>query len=271
MTDRVTISPEGGVNTSKEGPAETVTLAGDQMDHKVHDDNQQEKVSAEEAQEIARKAEEDKEKSKEDGEAGKDKKAEDDADKSKDKDKKADDEGEKKVDEAEFNKRLEAYTEEFTKNGKLSDDSIAKAAKEFNVSEEMVRTYVKGLGNNVQVQAQPFFDKFGGSENYGKFVNWAANNLDASEIELYDTLVNSNEPAKALTYLDTLKAKYEAAGNTSPRNLLKEGGQGRESGSEAAGFASTEEMVKAMSDPRYNTDVAYTKQVNIKVGAMGRK
>lgn len=167
--------------------------------------------------------------------------------------------------------RLAAYTEEYTTNGELSPESVTKAAKEFGVSEDMVKTYVAGLasGNNTAIAG--FHEAAGGAEGYAEFQQWAETGLTEAQQTAYNAALDSNpETAKVLlgSFIDSWKA---AGGGAGPRDLSK-GGQGG-GGEQGAGesFQSWAQVTQAMNDPRYSglgqpKDPAYIAEVEQKLG-----
>lgn len=99
-------------------------------------------------------------------------------------------------------------------------------------------------------------DMAGGQEEYGRMLSWASENLSEAEIDMYDDVMDSGNPAACFFAVQALMAKYgdstgvdgELLTGKSPTNVQQ-------------GFRSQAELVKAMSDPRYESDPAYRADV----------
>ena len=92
----------------------------------------------------------------------------------------------------------------------------------------------------------------GGEENYNQMLGWAQGNLPSQEIELFDAVMDQGNTlaayfavkAMALSYQDSVGRDGQMVTGKAPR-------------SDGDVFKSQQEMVEAMSDPRYNDDPAY--------------
>ncbi len=85
---------------------------------------------------------------------------------------------------------------------------------------------------------------------------WARANFSQAEKDAYERAVRSQDHYATLFALQGLRARYEAANGKTPTLISGDGPGGSD-----VGFASVYEMQKAMRDPRYGKDSAYTKQV----------
>ncbi len=96
----------------------------------------------------------------------------------------------------------------------------------------------------------------GGQTSYGNMLNWAQENLSTKEIEMYDSVMDQGDPNAAYFAVQALNAKYidnvgkdvELITGKAPSNTPE-------------GFRSQAELVKAMSDPRYDNDPAYRQDI----------
>ena len=95
----------------------------------------------------------------------------------------------------------------------------------------------------------------GGDEQYNEMIGWASQNLTNEEIESYDTIMDSGDPAAAYWAVQALSYRYRD-GNGVEGDLV----QGKSPG-QGGSFRSQAEVVKAMSDPRYDNDPAYRQDV----------
>lgn len=156
---------------------------------------------------------------------------------------------------------FQKYTEELTKDSKLSDASYKELADK-GIPREIVDQYIAGMGATRSVQegqAQAIITEVGGPDAYASISEWAAANVPAAELEAYNASVTGSDVAKARMAVLGLAARYEAAVGTTPARTLT--GNVKPS---AEVFRSVGEMQAAMADPRYKTDAAYRKEVETK-------
>jgi len=96
----------------------------------------------------------------------------------------------------------------------------------------------------------------GGDQNYASMLQWASQNLSEQEISMYDTVMDRGDPlamffaAQALygRFQDAVGMDGELLTGSAPRNT-------------ADVYRSQAEVVRAMSDPRYDSDPAYRQDV----------
>lgn len=100
----------------------------------------------------------------------------------------------------------------------------------------------------------------GGEENYTNMMKWAADNLNETEIEMYDSVMESGNRNAAFFAMQALSYRYNDSVGVEG-NLL----QGKASSNTTKGFKSQAEVVTAMQDPRYDRDPAYRQEVMAKL------
>ena len=92
----------------------------------------------------------------------------------------------------------------------------------------------------------------GGEKEYGQLVQWAADNLDKSDLSAFDELVSSGNVGAIKLAVAGMKAKYENANGYEGKML-----SGKAPKTSGDVFRSQQEIVAAMSDRRYDEDPAY--------------
>ena len=97
----------------------------------------------------------------------------------------------------------------------------------------------------------------GGEESYQNMVNWASNNLDKNSINAFDEIINTGSADAIKLAVNGLKSQYEDA--TGKEGTLLTGKAPKETPQQ--GFRSQAELVRAMSDKRYDNDPAYRQDV----------
>lgn len=104
-------------------------------------------------------------------------------------------------------------------------------------------------------------DLAGGSEGYKSMVSWAASNLEAEEVRMYDSIMDGGDPAAVYFAVKSLVSQYTDA-NGKDGSLLT--GKAPAASADKS-FRSQAELVQAMNDPRYDTDEAYRSDVMAKL------
>lgn len=130
-----------------------------------------------------------------------------------------------------------------------SDDEGEPAEQED--SEEEVESEVI-----TEDQANQIFEALGGEKAYKSMIDWAAQNLTSQEIKMYDSVMGKGDPNSIFFAVQALHTKYlDAVGKDG--QLLT----GKGSSDSGSAFRSQQELVQAMSDPRYDRDPAYRQEV----------
>lgn len=150
----------------------------------------------------------------------------------------------------------EAYRS-INESGKLSED-VAKQIQGMDPMEvfnAMQNTEQSTTNDLSQSEVNSIYKSVGGEEQYGQLVAWAKNNLSEAEITAYDNLVAEGNLQTINLALQGLNARYiDQMGQDG--NLLT----GKPAESQSA-FRSQQELIQAMSDPRYDNDPAYRQDV----------
>ena len=143
-----------------------------------------------------------------------------------------------------------------------SEDTLSQLAKaDPNDLAKMYLDYrSKAESSNQQVQmTQEYADSLktsvGGEEQYNQMLGWAGQNLTEQEIEAYDSVMEKGDPAAAYWAVQALSARYKDS-NGVEGDLV----QGKPPGPGNI-FRSQAELVEAMSDPRYEKDPAYRRDL----------
>ena len=158
----------------------------------------------------------------------------------------------------------EASEEYYANDGTLSEETIEKFSS--MSSQDLVNAYLEIQKNNPQApqQAAELTDAqvnqvqnlAGGEANYNAVTAWANENLPANQIDAYDSVVDSGNPAAIGIAFQGLQSQYNEANGYEGRML-----QGKPAGSSGQVYRSQAELVAAMGDPRYDNDPAYRADV----------
>ena len=152
---------------------------------------------------------------------------------------------------------------QFYESGALTPEMIEKFSS--MDSKELVEAYMsmqaaapssEPAADLTDSQVKSIMDSVGGSEAYADLTNWASTNLTEAETSGFDSLVESGNPEMIQLALQGIKAKYDNAFGSEGQTL-----QGKPPSSSRDVFRSQQEVVDAISDPRYDRDEAYRQDV----------
>jgi len=163
----------------------------------------------------------------------------------------------------------DASNEYYANDGALSEETISKFTE--MSSQDLVNAYMEmtetGQINQAaqsyemsDAQVNSVMNAAGGESNYNTVVEWAASNLGDRQIDAFDSVVDSGNPAAINIAFQGLQAAYNEANGYEGRML-----QGKAPSSAGETFRSQAELVAAMGDPRYETDSAYRADVIAKL------
>jgi hypothetical protein len=168
---------------------------------------------------------------------------------------------------SEYSTQIEAISraaEEFNSKGELSAETLAEFEK--MSSKELIQAYFEyeqGLpamdapqaAELTQADINTIQNSVGGEAAYQQLVGWAAQNFSEAEIQAFDNVVDSGNVAAINLALAGLQARYTDA-NGYEGNMI----QGK-AAAPADTFKSQAEVVRAMSDPKYDRDPAYRDEI----------
>ena len=162
---------------------------------------------------------------------------------------------------------ITSANEEYYKNdGKLSEETLDKFSG--MSSKELVEAYLEVQGTpEFQAQSSDTADlsdaeinqvknNVGGEQAYANIIGWAQDNLDAQAQEAFDSIVATGSVQAINIAVAGLKSQYEAANGFEGKMYT---GKPPKTGGDV--FRSQQELVRAMSDPRYENDPAYRQDI----------
>jgi len=171
-------------------------------------------------------------------------------------------------------KRVKLFTDISTRLG--ADGSVNDEDKEALTSmdsADLVEAYFKyaaqqkGVAQQTaatQREMKSIRDSVGGDEAYGEMIQWAGSNLSEAEVDQFNAVVGTNNPAAIKYAVESLSNRWKGAeGYEAP--LVT----GKKAPSKSKAFRSQAELARAISDPRYQTDPAYRMDVEEKLSRSG--
>ena len=161
----------------------------------------------------------------------------------------------------------DASKEYFDNGNKLSPETLAKFAS--LSSQDLIKAYMEVQSNPEfqQQQAAPpaeitasqinqIKNAAGGEKAYANIVNWAKTNLPEDQINAFDEVVNTGSVQAIQLAVSGLKSQYDNANGVEGRMVT-----GKNAPNNGDVFRSQAELVRAMSDARYDNDPAYRQDV----------
>ena len=154
----------------------------------------------------------------------------------------------------------QAYLELQKKLGEPKEDVRDEEGEQAEAPEEVEETSdeepeseAEGL---TEAQAQQLFQMVGGEKAYQSMIKWAGQNLSQEEVSMYDSVMGKGDPNAIFFAVQALNSKYsDSVGRDGQMS------SGKSAQSEDTSFQSQQELVQAMSDPRYDNDPAYRRSV----------
>jgi len=148
-------------------------------------------------------------------------------------------------------------------NGSISEDHYAQLEKA-GLARDTIDTYLDGVRATAGYanedltsrQIDSVRNSVGGKAEYDKIVGWAGQNLSKDEIQSFDELIGTGNVGAIQLAVSGLKAQYETANGFEGKMYA-----GKPPKASSDTFRSQQELVAAMSDPRYDEDPAYRQDI----------
>jgi hypothetical protein len=151
---------------------------------------------------------------------------------------------------------IDSATNEFSENGELSDKTF-EALEQAGLPRHFVEAYINGQQAMSVQQSAAIQESIGGQGNYEAMAEWASENLADSELDAFNSIVETSNVDQAKIAVKGLYSQFLAAGGKGPS--LVQGSTTGEAG--AKPFGSAAQLTEAMRDKRYETDPAYREQI----------
>ena len=160
----------------------------------------------------------------------------------------------------------DAQKEYYDNGNKLSEETMAKFSE--MSSADLLQAYIEINANNPQqaeeaqaaditeAQISDIKKSAGGEQAYANVVNWAKDNLEKSQVNAFDEVVNTGSIEAIKLAVAGLKAQYDNANGVEGRMVT-----GKAPVNSGDIYRSQAELVAAMNDPRYDRDPAYRQDV----------
>lgn len=154
---------------------------------------------------------------------------------------------------------FDSYYKEFVDKGSLSDESY-EALEKVGYPRQVIDAFISGQQATEERLANSVIETAGGKEEFVKLAEFAKGQGQAT-VDTWNRVVNSGDLGSINMMLKGVRADYVAKYGTSNPTIMGKAGVP----AKTQGFATTAEMVTAMSDKRYGRDREYTHGVEAKV------
>ena len=152
----------------------------------------------------------------------------------------------------------EASEEYYANEGQLSEETMEKFSG--MSASDLVEAYMAIQENTDPSESYPdlsdadmntVYNSVGGEEQYNNLTAWAADNMADSALDAFNSIIDQGNPTAIQIAVAGMKAEYDNAEGYEGRMLTGKAARATD------GFRSQAEVVRAMSDPRYDRDPAY--------------
>ena len=153
----------------------------------------------------------------------------------------------------------EASEEYYANEGAISEETLEKF--DGMSARDLVEAYRAIQENTDPSESYPdltdadmntVYSSVGGEEQYNNLTSWAADNMDDSALDAFNSIIDQGNPTAIQIAVAGMKAEYDNQEGYEGRMLT-----GKAASNSRDGFRSQAEVVQAMSDPRYDRDPAY--------------
>ncbi len=153
-------------------------------------------------------------------------------------------------------------------NGEFSEETLKSLASMSSTDvAKMYLEYRAGVEQNsaepVDITESDLSDLrgiAGGDDGYSDMMRWAGENLTQKEIDMYDAVMDNGDMNAMSFAVQALFNRYQDANGIEGELLT-----GKPASTQKDVFRSQAEVVRAMADPRYDTDPAYRQDVYAKL------
>jgi hypothetical protein len=155
---------------------------------------------------------------------------------------------------------FKALETEFENEGALSADSLAKL-EAAGYPKSMVDAYISGMNATAEKFTNAVHGFTGGAEGFAALTAYVQS-LGVQNVNAFNAVVRTGDLTQIKMIIQGFQSQMESTQGKDPSRVIL--GDGMRPGGQPQGFTDRAAMVKAMSDPRYSRDKAYTQEVEFK-------
>lgn len=161
---------------------------------------------------------------------------------------------------------IEEYSAKFEEAGEITEEMYTELADK-GYDKDTVDTLKAGIEANNKVKAIAVLETAGTTpDEFSKATEWAKENWDGDKISEFNEAIGASDGLAQKLLIQSLMGEY-TSGNTTPNEPIHSGANNVPQSTQ--GYADMEEMIRDMSDPRYdiqsyNYSPAYYDKVRVK-------
>lgn len=155
---------------------------------------------------------------------------------------------------------FDTLSQKYFEKGEL-DSSDYEALEKSGIPKAIVDQFIAGQEALLNTTKQSVFSTVGGEKAYNDMTEWAADNFTREEIAAFNRAVNSGDMNMTMMAVKGLQARYRSEVGFEPSRQVS----GENTTATATVYRSLAELQKDMSDPRYQKDPAFRKDVERKL------
>lgn len=162
---------------------------------------------------------------------------------------------------------MQQLGKEYDETGTISEDAIERLSQmdQKDLIKSYLQYYQKSAANAQEAQLQEsaiadIKQSIGGEEAYTEMISWAGQNLDQSEIDNFNAVTATNNPAAIRFAVEALNNRFRGeVGYEAP--LIS----GQRASSGVQPYRSNAELARDIANPMYNTDPAFRADVEARL------
>ena len=156
-------------------------------------------------------------------------------------------------------KSIASATDEFEKDGKLSDETYAALEKQ-GIGRDYVDSYIAGLQGKADQQRgsldNQLITEIGGADAWNTLASWGKDNLSDDEIDAFNVTMESGNVAAMRLAIAGVQAQMQKSQPKIPQLM-----QGKVNASAVTPYSSVDEVRADMRSKKYETSPAFRAEV----------
>ena len=154
---------------------------------------------------------------------------------------------------------LEDLWTEAQNNDEFSQQTISKlqGMDPTQIAQEYLDYRAKSVPTGLtEADIKTLYDTAGSKQDYDSMVRWEGDNLSKNEVDMFDAIIDKGDKDACYFVVKAVQSLYNDANGVEGTLLT-----GKAAKAKPSGYKSQQQLIDAMSDPRYDKDPAYRQDV----------
>lgn len=169
-------------------------------------------------------------------------------------------EGNQKAAEQSTSLEFDSAFDEFFDTGSLSEATLQKYSQK-GITPDQLHSIMLGKQAQVTQMQNSIYEAAGGKEQYNDLVSWASDNLSEGDKKVFNDAIQAGKEYAEFAVKALALRRAESTGNE-PKLVSSNESKRTQTNQ---GFKNDHEMLKAMNDPRYESDPEYRRNVERRI------